>query len=135
MMERFLVLVLILLSSVSGEATTKAPSLQSEDCLHPYSAGSPNYESSTQLDAAGNRLNTTQPRAVPASDLQYKFVNETRRKLGQFSACGPCKCCANQNKQDCFLTACCYRINCSIKNLPYGLCLFVPAACHCFGCS
>ncbi|KAE9619083.1 hypothetical protein Lal_00047400 [Lupinus albus] len=60
-------------------------------------------------------------------------MEESRRKLGSFQICALCTCCGGA-KGLCLPSPCCYAINCSIPNKPFGFCSFTPKTCNCLEC-
>ncbi|MCL7034472.1 hypothetical protein MKW94_026603 [Papaver nudicaule] len=75
---------------------------------------------------------------VPAvSDSQSRmmssWMSEKFRGLRSFRVCGLCTCCGRL-KGLCFLSPCCYHINCNLPDRPFGFCSFTPKSCYCFGC-
>ena len=52
-----------------------------------------------------------------------------------FRQCASCKCCASNDKTNCQVMQCCFRIKCNLPNKPYGSCAFVPEVCNCNSCS
>ncbi|XP_024536518.1 uncharacterized protein LOC9645444 [Selaginella moellendorffii] len=92
--------------------------------------------SSSQIPLASNQ--SAPGDTFPASGIRYEAFNNSsarRRRLGDFRECAPCTCCTDQTRKYCFLTGCCYNINCSLRRVPFGLCSFTPVSCNCFGCS
>ncbi|KAJ3680983.1 hypothetical protein LUZ60_015472 [Juncus effusus] len=51
-----------------------------------------------------------------------------------FQLCLACRCCAENDANNCKSTSCCYTIDCNLPGKPFGTCAFTPKTCDCTSC-
>uniref|UniRef100_A0A5K1DWB3 DUF7866 domain-containing protein n=1 Tax=Nymphaea colorata TaxID=210225 RepID=A0A5K1DWB3_9MAGN len=74
----------------------------------------------------------------PIEDVQYRVFapSDGRRRLAPFQLCLACRCCSGGGTDPslCATLPCCFGIDCSLPDKPYGVCAFVPKSCNCTAC-
>ncbi|CAN6468481.1 unnamed protein product [Victoria cruziana] len=74
----------------------------------------------------------------PIDEVQYRVFapSDGRRRLTPFQLCLACRCCSGGSTDPslCTTLPCCFGIDCSLPDKPYGVCAFVPKTCNCTAC-